>query len=205
MDRRPTFTDKREYERAMQTILFYQFAKTPIRLSKYLVLPNSEREEIMDSLLKNHSKLCDIVAYCLMPNHFHFLLKQNVENGIPIFISNITNSYSKYFNTRHQRVGSLFQGIFKAVLVEIDEQLLHLSRYIHLNPVTSYIIKSEDLEDYPWSSYQEYMQPENQLISSPADVIKQFKSIKAYKKFVLDQVDYARELDKIKHLTFDEK
>lgn len=203
IDRRPTFTNKREYERAIEAIIFYQFVKPPIRLSKYLTLPTAAREAIMHSLQKNHPHLCEIISFCLMPNHFHFLLKQKVYKGIPTFTSNFTNSYSKYFNVRHQRIGPVFQGIFKAVLVETDEQLIHLSRYIHLNPVTSYIIKPEELENYLWSSYQEYIKTATKQLSSPDIVLNQFPSREAYKKFVLDQVNYARELEKIKHLTFE--
>lgn len=203
IDRKPTFTNTRAYERAIQTVSFYQFAKPPIRLSKYLISSVDQRYEIMENLRKNHPPLCEIIAFCLMPNHFHFILKQKIQKGISIFTSNLTNSYSKYFNVRNQRVGPVFQGIFKAVLVESDEQLIHLSRYIHLNPVTSYIIKPEELENYPWSSYREYIKATNGQISSPDIVLKQFPSREAYKKFVIDQVDYARELEKIKHLTFE--
>src|SRR5438132_12702278 len=90
-----------------------------------------------------------------MPNHFHFILKQRKENGISIFISLLINSYTKYFNTKYTRVGALLQGAFKSVIVESDEQLIHLSRYVHLNPRVSGLTKN--LESYPWSSYKEYL------------------------------------------------
>src|SRR3989344_8501119 len=77
--------------------------------------------------------LVDILCYCLMPNHFHLLLKENVEHGITTYMQRILTSYSRYFNVRYKRSGSLFIHPFKAVMVNTDEQLLHLSRYIHLN------------------------------------------------------------------------
>ena len=92
-----------------------------------------------------------------MGNHFHFLIKQASDNGISKFMANFTNSYTKYFNTKHQRVGPLFQGVFKAVHVDSDEQLIHLSRYIHLNPVMGFVIKAEELKDYKWFSYPNYI------------------------------------------------
>lgn len=90
-----------------------------------------------------------------MPNHFHLLLQQIRDGGITEFISKLTNSYTRYFNIRNKRIGPLFQGEFKAVHVETDEQLIHLSRYIHLNPIVSYITKK--LESYQWFSYLEYL------------------------------------------------
>lgn len=139
-----------------------------------------------------------------MPNHFHLILKQLTDNGVSRFVSNVSNGYAKYFNTKHQRVGPLFQGPFKAVRVETDEQLLHLTRYVHLNPVTAFLIKPKDLENYSWSSLGEYLGEKNKGICTVGMVRNFFKNTDDYRKFVLDQVDYARELEKIKHLTFEE-
>jgi len=135
-----------------------------------------------------------------MPNHFHFLLKNLKDSGINKFMSNFQNSYAKYFNTKTGRTGSLFQQNFKAVRVESDEQLTHVSRYIHLNPITAYLINSvEELIDYPWSSYPEYISKGKSNLNKDL-VLGNFRSINDYKKFVADQVDYQRELDKIKHI-----
>src|SRR3990172_6410842 len=141
VEKRPTFINKWELKRAILTLDYYRFAKLPIKLSKFLILPNSDQTKLLESIKKDCEKLVEIICFCLMPNHFHFLLKQKVDKGIPIFISNFTNSYTKYFNTRNERVGPLFQGIFKAVRIESEEQLIHVSRYIHLNPVSSFLIK----------------------------------------------------------------
>ena len=67
-----------------------------------------------------------------------------------------TSGFSHYFNLRHERVGHLFQGNFGAVRIENEEQLVHVSRYIHLNPVSSYLIRIEDIDDYEYSSFPEY-------------------------------------------------
>jgi len=76
-----------------------------------------------------------LLAYALMPNHFHLLLYQETEHGITRFMKRVIGAYVKYFNGKYDRVGPLFQGRFKAAKIESDEYLLHLSRYIHLNPL----------------------------------------------------------------------
>lgn len=136
-----------------------------------------------------------------MTNHFHFLVSQVKVGGISKFMAKFTNSYTKYFNTKHQRVGPLFQGIFKAVHVESDEQLIHLSRYIHLNPVTGFIVKPDELENYQWSSYPNYLK--NLKSEEEKVVMDFFKSTQDYKKFVLDHADYQKKLKEIDFLTID--
>ena len=199
MNRQPTFTNKREYKRAETTISFYRFLKPPMSLSKFLKLEQIKQNESLD-LLQQTNKLVEIFCYCLMPNHFHLLLKQLEDKGISRFLSNLQNSYTKYFNTKHERDGSLFLDQFKAVRVETDEQLVHLSRYIHLNPHTGYVIKSlEDLEEYPWSSFPNYLEESGEFVNVKF-ILDFFKSCKEYKKFVFDQSDYQRKLKEIEHL-----
>lgn len=200
--RRPIFTVKRDFLRAQETLKYYRFADLPLRFSKFLNLTDNKKDKLLKNL-NRENVLVEIIAFCLMPNHFHFILKQKKDNGISKFISNFSNSYTKYFNTKQVRIGPLLQGLFKAVLVEDDEQLVHLSRYVHLNPVTSYLVKPEALEDYTWSSYPEYLGLVSEGISRTEEILGFFKSPKVYEKFVLDQVEYARELDRIKHLTME--
>ncbi len=137
-----------------------------------------------------------------MPNHFHFLIRQLKENGISKFMSQISNSFTKYFNTKYNRVGPLFQGAFKAVLIESDEQLIHVSRYIHLNPIVSGLVKN--LEDYRWSSYLECIKPIDTFCSTN-EILGFFTpdERKRYKEFVEAQIDYGRKLEKIKHQLID--
>jgi putative transposase len=79
--------------------------------------------------------LVDIEAYCLMPNHFHILLTQKVDNGISLFMKKVSTGYSMYFNKKYERTGSLFEGAFKSQHADSDEYLKYLYSYIHLNPV----------------------------------------------------------------------
>lgn len=92
--------------------------------------------------------------------------------------------------------------MFKAVRIESDEQLLHISRYIHLNPVTSYLVKIETLLEYPWSSFKDYL-GENASMVARDKVLGHFRSKEDYKRFVFDQASYQRELERIKHLTLE--
>jgi putative transposase len=136
-----------------------------------------------------------------MPNHFHFLLRQKQDGGISKFLSDFTNSYTHYFNTRQDREGPLFKGVFKAVRIENNEQLLHISRYIHLNPYSSYLIKSlEDLTNYPYSSFLEYLGEAEKEFCQKEIILANFSRLEDYKKFVFNQADYQRSLEINKHL-----
>jgi len=202
IDRRPTFISTKEYTRAITVIDYYRFSMPPTRLSYFLKLSKERRQEIYD-LMSTHEKLVDILAYCLMPNHFHFMLRQLADNGISKFLSNFQNSYTRYFNTIHERTGSLFLDQFKGVLIETDEQLVHVSRYIHLNPLTSYVVRSiKNLLIYPWSSLNEYVENNPQLCELET-VLQFFKKPNEYLSFVKDQMNYQRELHKIQHLVLE--
>ena len=199
IDHRLTFANKLELKRAVAVIDHYRFVKPRLRFSKLLKLSSEERNKFQIDM-RAGPKLVDILSFCLMPNHFHFLLRQVSDKGISKFLSNFQNSYTRYFNIKNERDGPLFLDQFKAVLVETDEQLMHVSRYIHLNPVTSYVIKDFDsLFDYPWSSLAEYIKG-TESICEINTILGLFKDSKAYVNFLKDQVDYQRELDGIKHL-----
>lgn len=205
IDKRPTFTTKREYQRAYLTLRYYRFVAPRVKLSRFLTLSEFDRINMLTDLEKTHSRWIDLLSFCLMPNHFHFLVRQRAEHGISIFLSQFQNSYTRYFNTRHERQGSLFLDQFKAVRIESEEQLLHVHRYIHLNPYTSFVVKDFDkLFAYPWSSLNEYMNASCDDLCTTTPILSFFKSKEAYKKFLLDQAGYQRQLDSIKHLLLDE-
>jgi len=113
------------------------------------------------------------LAFCLMPNHFHLVLRQKKENGVPLFMKKLGGGYAMYFNEKYQRVGSLFQGRFKAIAVADEAYFLQLSRYVHLNPaglaergwkdkgIGDWRKVGEFLENYRWSSYLDYIGKKN--------------------------------------------
>jgi len=200
--KQPIFISNQDYRRALDVLRFYQYRNPSLRFSFYNRLSISQKEEFFSRLILSAEKLVEIICFCLMPNHVHFLLKNLRENGISRFMSNFQNSYAKYFNTRISRVGSVFRQNFKAVRIESEEQLLHVSRYIHLNPVSSFLIEVKDLKTYPWSSYPPYLTQGETWIQKEL-ILAHFKSVEHYKQFILDQVDYQRKLEIIKHLTFE--
>jgi len=200
----PIFLDKWDYKRAIETMLYYQNIRQPQKYSTFIIQAHIRREQILMDLKHKGEFLVEIIAYCFMPNHFHFLLKQIQDGGISKFLSNFSNSYTRYFNTKHKRLGPLFQGKFKSIRIETDEQLLHLSRYTHLNPYTSYVVKTLDqLLTYPFSSLPEYLNPQSSSFCHKKEVLSHFKKPSLYLEFLKDQADYQRRLDEIKHLTLE--
>lgn len=136
---------------------------------------------------KNYYQKIELVAYCLMPNHFHLLIKQIDKNSMSSFMRSLATRYSMYFNKKNDRVGSLFQNIYKAVYISNESYLLHLSRYIHINP-TEYI--ENILEAY--SSYAEYLGKRKTDWVKPGVILQYFDNAKltffkrtnSYKDFV---------------------
>ena|SRR3989344_7600668 len=149
----------------------------------------------------NLSSQIELLSFCLMPNHFHLLIKQIAQDSISRLLRQLTNAYTSYFNQKYHRVGGLVQGKFKAVVIEDDELLLHVSRYIHLNPLVSGVTK--DLDMYPWSSYSEYTQNKSGLCHKEL-ILAYFLGPNAYKPFVLDHAGYAKEVESIRHVTLEE-
>jgi putative transposase len=199
----PIFLDKWDYRRALEVMQFYRFQNPGIRYSYYNRLQTDLKTSFWNDLIKHGKKQVELLAFCFMFNHFHFLLKELEENGIKTFISNFQNSYAKYFNTKTERKGAVFLSMFKGVRIATEEQLIHVNRYIHLNPLTSYIIKyASELETYQWSSYIDYLGIRNEGIVDKELIMGLLKTTQKFKNFTLDQKDYQRELEKIKHLTY---
>ena len=196
---------KRDKDRAKNNLWYYRYQSPPIPLSRYLNLTERQRVDYHDLLVKSKQGV-EVYAYCLMDNHFHLLLKQLDEGGVSRYLANIQNSFTKFFNNKHKRKGALFLNQFKAVRIETDEQLVHVSRYIHLNPLTGYLMRDMDeLFQYSYTSLPEYLSGTtgSYSISNPQEILAFFKNAEDYEKFVRDQVEYQRNLAKIKHLMFE--
>lgn len=126
-----------------------------------------------------------LVCYCLMPNHVHLLLRQNSEIPSSKLIASLHTSYSMYFNSKYEHLGHVFESRFKQKLIETEEYLIHLSRYIHLNPVEAGLVGRP--EEFKWSSYENYLSNEPTFIDSSI-VLNFFKDNFEYKKFVEAQI-----------------
>ncbi|OGD88331.1 hypothetical protein A2W45_00020 [Candidatus Curtissbacteria bacterium RIFCSPHIGHO2_12_41_11] len=187
------FFDDADYSRFLEAAIHYK--------SSTRQFSHSKRYKYPDTGTGQNAKV-QVFAYCLMPNHFHFLIRQLADHGITSYMQHLSNSYSHYIHTRYKRTGPLFEGRFKNRLIDSDEQLVHVSRYIHLNPLVSELV--DNLINYKWSSYKSYITSyEDKLISDFNIVLGRFKSRKDYEQFVIDQSDYGKELERIKHLALD--
>ncbi|MFY9484797.1 MAG: transposase [Patescibacteria group bacterium] len=144
--------------------------------------------------------IVDLLGYSLMPNHFHLIVKQNTDNGLSRFANRIQDSYTKYFNTRYDRVGHLLQGPYQFIRVETNDHLLHVLRYVHLNAPVADL--SVDAFDYPWSSARHYLDPELILPLDTSLVLALLPRSK-FVAFHSDYQDYARSLNTIKHLVLE--
>lgn len=188
------FNSPDDFLRFVSILDLYRFIDFEYSYSIFSRLSLPLQQIITSNLRKNSKTSVQIVAYCIMPTHFHLILKQLTDNSISTYISKVLNSYSKSFNLVHKRKGPLWEGRFKNVLITTDEQLLHLSRYLHLNPVSTGLVQKP--EKWQFSSYQEYIGKEKQGICDFADVIN-IDPVN-YKKFVLERISYQKELSKIK-------
>ncbi len=152
------FTDEEDYSTFTNILKYYlthPFRIAPSLQKRYTLRKRNIKERFLD--IKPLS--FELIAYCLMPNHYHFLIYQKQsptpENSPSTFIKQLSLAYYQYFSQKYNHSGSLFQGRFKNVLVESEEQLLYLSKYIHRNPLP--ILKKTPLKSYPYSSYQAYI------------------------------------------------
>lgn len=120
----------------------------------------------------------DLLAFCLMPNHFHMLVYQRQQKALTVLMRSVMTSYSRYFNTRHKRTGSLFESRFRAALITDDSYLQHITRYIHLNPRV--------WRDYEYSSLPYYLQRVTVSWVRPERILELFENPMEYEKFVAD-------------------
>ncbi|KKR72790.1 MAG: hypothetical protein UU81_C0015G0014 [Microgenomates group bacterium GW2011_GWC1_41_8] len=186
------FKDKLDYEVFLSYLKTYLLPQDKVNLFgnlNNLSLSSKERSRLITLLrLKNYASKIELLTYCLMPNHYHFLVKQNDKNDLENFMRSLMTRYTKYFNTRYKRRGPLFEGRYKAVLIETDDQLLYLSRYIHRNPIKTRMTStniSAVLRSQP-SSYLVYIGDINQSWVKPTIILSNFANHgqNSYKVFI---------------------
>ncbi len=152
-----------------------------------IFLCDRDRRKFIELLNEYYERyLFRCYAYSLMPNHIHLLIEED-NTPLPRIMQGINQSYTQYFNARYEKVGHLFQGRYKAILVDKDRYLLILVRYIHLNPVRALLVKRP--EDYPWSSYSDYICEEEKSFVESKFVLSLFskrkkQAIEKYKRFI---------------------
>ena len=128
-----------------------------------------------------------MIAYCLMPNHYHFLLCPEEDDVLSRFIQRLFNSYTQAFNKQQGRSGTLFEGRAKSVLVDTDEYVLHLCRYVHLNPVKAGLVAHPG--EWSYSNYLEWVERRSGTLVDRVFVRQYFPTAADYEAFVMSEVD----------------
>ncbi len=154
VDKRAVFLSDYDYTRFISACIYYLYDQS-ICYSQYLDLSSEAKKDYLIRNPRGKENLrVIIICYCLMPNHFHFLIKQARYGGMSVFLSDVVNSYTRYFNRKNERFGALFQGPYKSKNISEVGSLLQVSRYIHLNPFgLKTELSDEDIVKYPYSSY----------------------------------------------------
>ena len=193
VEKRDIFLDEQD------CIIFLHYLKlylSPIEELKQLDLPGLR---ISKFITLNLSAEVDLLAFALMPNHIHLQIKQKTADGIVKLMKRLATAYVMYFNKKYLRVGSLFQNTYKATLIETDEYLLHLSRYIHLNPAKT-IFKKINFKEF--TSYPYYLGQKHASWIKPQEILRYFRSarrknlkdILSYQSFVEDYKESSVEI-----------
>ena len=220
IDKRIVFLDKQDYYRFVHCLYEFNDTAATINLNYKFGHNSFSDDDILNCDLvgeKNREKLVEVLCFCFMPNHYHLLVKQLVDGGISKFMLKVGTGYVLYFNQKYKRTGRLFEGPFKCINIDTDEYLLHLSRYIHLNPVeivdtgwkdkgiSNWQEVDDFLDNYRWSSYLDYVGKKSFPSVTDRDLIleimggyekyKEFvtlytqKDIVKYRKLLLEQVN----------------
>ncbi|MDO8604767.1 MAG: transposase [bacterium] len=208
-DKRVIFMDGSDYRRFIALLYISNSAGSAFCLRDYL-RQGRGLEEVFD--VDRDETLVDIVAYCLMPNHFHLLVREKIENGAQKFISKLLTAYSMYFNKKYARTGTLFESRFKARHASTDEYLKYLFAYIHLNPIKlidpewkengiqDRVAAKDYLMYFGYSSYMDYQgvtRLATKIINRAAGP-EYFTSVEDFDKFVNEWLEFKALQPKVK-------
>lgn len=203
-DKRDIFLDDNDYKRFIRGLLLFN-NKNAVSLR---ALKESNTEVAPP---KPDEKLVSVLAYCLMPNHYHLLVQETEKNGITRFMRKLGTGYTMYFNTRNERNGVLYQGQFKSVLIDKDSYLQYIPHYIHLNPLDLIMSWREGevdpkkatlfLDSYKWSSYAHYVKRKPNLVLD-TDSIQELYKLKEYWNDLFEWLK-ASELERVKDVALE--
>ena len=194
VDKRDIFSNQKDYERMLETIWFVNDRRTRAGLSDHkrkLRENNLRPPRSAYADLGGQEGLVEIICYCLNPNHYHFILKQLKEGGLSLFMGKLNNSYTKYYNIKQDRSGPLYTGKFRSIHIDSNEYLLYLSAYINGNNfIHGY---NENIEDWPYSSYLDYIGKRSGKLCQKKIVLDQFKDQKEYANFCQNNMLYLKD------------
>lgn len=194
VDKCAIFRDDKDYK------TFLSFLKI------YLTLRGESLKISPSRQLKNYVEEIDLLCYCLIPNHFHLLIKQHSVHGMDHFLRSLCTKYVRYFNSRYKRIGPLFQGPYKAARIENEYQFIYLSKYIHRNPLSlsPYKESPRRLKEYSYFSYGNYLHRFQQSWVKTDEILSYFSQKffqLSYEAFV--EQSFAEDIDPIKHQVID--
>ncbi|MEI8174847.1 MAG: transposase [bacterium] len=183
VDKRKIFSDKKDLERFFTSMQIFNCIEPVGSLYEQSFLKEKEESK----------PLVKFIAYNLLPNHFHFILEQIEEGGISQFMKRLLGGYTWYFNNRHKRSGSLFQGAFKSVHIDSNEYLLHASAYVNLNDQIKQLgDRTAKLGKSSWDEYINITNMNKKICLGKDVVIEQFDSEEDYEKFALSSLEDIR-------------
>lgn len=182
VDKRIIFTDKYDIDRFFKSLIEFNIVD-PIGS-----LYENSRKQSGGETATRENKLVNIITYCLNPNHYHLILEQLVDGGLSEFMKRL-GGYTWYFNNKYDRSGSLFQGVFKAVHIDSNEYLLHVSAYTNLNDRVHKLNDKFSTLVPSRSSWGEYMSKEVSGICEKDVILEQFRNVDEYKEFALSSLE----------------
>ncbi|NQV00269.1 MAG: transposase [Parcubacteria group bacterium] len=197
MDKRKVFLNDKDYIRFITSMREFNRIKP---IGSLYHKNKQARQGIRNPLGVSDScdKIVEIICYCLNPNHYHFILKQLRDNGITEFMRKVGIGYTNYFNNKYNHSGYLFQGKFKSIHIDSNEYLTLLSAYINLNPKLHKT--TSNLNNYPWSSYLDYINKRQGTLCNKEIILSQFTHKNyTYKNFIdtcLPEMKSRKELQK---------
>lgn len=188
------FRGEDDRARFLLSLLLFQHPDPPVQLNRIV------RRYVQHSMLdipEMTRRLVELVAFVLMPNHFHCMVREVQPGGISKYMQRFLNSYTKYFNTKYEQVGHVFQGPFQAVHIENDDQLLYCSAYVHRNPRELSGWRDREHE-YPWSSFPDYIGANRWgMLLQPDIVLDQTGRGDRYRRFVAESRAKDRIMDSV--------
>lgn len=193
VDKREIFSNTKDYDRFLLGMDLLNDKKDGLMIEWRDYKESNPKATIKDFLkpgFRKREPLVKIIAYCLNPNHYHFILEQVFNKGVERFMHKIGTSHTKYFNKRRKRSGTLFQGRFKSVHIDSNEYLLYLSAYVNKN---NFIHGYNKNDSWPHSSLHCYLGKKEDKLVNKNIILGQFENIKEYDKFLKDNALYMKE------------
>lgn len=201
IDRKLIFAIDRYSNEFISRLKYYRSSAVSVRYSRYKTLPIEIKSHQELRIRDKTTFLYEIICYCLMPNHFHLLVRQKKGGAINRYLSNVVNSFTRYINLLTKRQGPLFLPQFQSRMMANDEQFIHTTRYIHLNPYSSGVVGSmNELVQYPYSSYGAYINKRHDVVVEKGTLTAYMNgNMEQYRKFVEDHAEHQRMLERVKH------